>query len=78
MAKRKKQNRKKVNLDVLEQIQSNAAGIDIGAEEIYVCIPAGRDEERVRVFPTFTSDLHQLADWLASCLKLLDTFRCLC
>lgn len=67
MAKRKKQNRKKVNFDVLEQIQPNAAGIDIGAEEIYVCVPAGRDEERVRVFPTFTSDLQQLADWLVAC-----------
>jgi transposase len=67
MAKRKKQKRKKVNFDVLEQIQPNAAGIDIGAEEIYVCVPAGRDEERVQVFPTFTSDLHQLADWLKAC-----------
>ena len=67
MAKRKKQKRKKVNFDVLEQIQPNAAGIDIGAEEIYVCVPAGRDEERVQVFSTFTSDLHQLADWLEAC-----------
>jgi transposase len=67
MAKQKKQNRKKVNFDVLEQIQPNAAGVDIGAEEIYVCIPPGRDVERVRVYPTFTSDLHHLADWLAAC-----------
>jgi transposase len=67
MAKRKKRYRKNVNFDVLEQIQLNAAGIDIGTEEIYVCVPEGRDEERVRVFPTFTSDLHQLADWLVAC-----------
>jgi transposase len=67
MANQKKKRRKKINFDVLEQIQPNAAGIDIGAEEIYVCIPPGRDEERVRVYPTFTSDLHHLADWLAAC-----------
>jgi transposase len=66
MAKRKNLERNMVNFDVLEQVQPDAAGIDIGAEEIYVCIPAGRDEERVRVFPTFTADLHQLADWLVA------------
>ena len=67
MAKRKKQRKQAVNFDVLEQIQPNAAGIDIGAEEVYVCVPAGRDEERVRVFRTFTVDLHQLAKWLVAC-----------
>jgi transposase len=54
-------------LDVLKQINLNAAGLDIGAEEIWVCVPAGRDNESVRVFPTFTVDLHALADWLKAC-----------
>lgn len=67
MAKRKKQKKKAVNFDVLEQIQPNAAGIDVGAEEIYVCVPPGRDKERVRVFPTFTVDLQRTADWLVAC-----------
>jgi transposase len=67
MAKRKKQRKKKVNFDILEQIQPNAAGIDIGAEEIYVCVPEGHGEERVRAFPTFTNDLHDLANWLVTC-----------
>lgn len=67
MARKKKQKKKAVNFDVLEQIQPNAAGIDIGAEELYVCVPAGRDEERVRVFATFTVDLHQVGKWLVSC-----------
>lgn len=67
MAKRKKQKRKAVNFDVLEQIQPNAAGIDIGADEIYVCVPPQRDKERIRVFPTFTVDLHRTADWLIAC-----------
>ena len=66
-AKRKRRQAGKVNFDVLEQIQPNAAGIDIGATEIYVCVPAGRDDERVRSFPTFTVDLHRLADWLVRC-----------
>jgi len=67
MSKRKQQKRKAINFDVLEQINLSAAGIDIGAEEIYVCVPAGRDEERLRVFPTFTADLHGLAKWLVAC-----------
>lgn len=54
-------------LDVLEQINLDAAGLDVGAEEIYACVPAHRDEQQVRVFPTYTVDLHALADWLAAC-----------
>ena len=47
--------------------QPNAAGIDIGAREIYVAIPADRDEHPVRECETFTGDLHQMAEWLVSC-----------
>lgn len=67
MAKRRQPRRQAIQFDVLEQIQPNAAGIDIGAEEIYVCVPPGRDKVRVRVFPTFTADLRRLADWLVAC-----------
>lgn len=67
MAKRKKSPVNVPVLDVLEQIKPNAAGLDIGSEEIYACIPADRDEQSVRVFPTFTVDLHALADWLEVC-----------
>jgi transposase len=48
-------------------MRPNAAGIDIGATEIYVAVPADRDPENVRSFPTFTQDLYRLADWLKSC-----------
>lgn len=48
-------------------VNPNAAGIDIGATEIYVAVPVGRHPEAVRCFPTFTEDLHALADWLCSC-----------
>ena len=47
--------------------QPNAAGIDIGAREIYVAVPADRDDHPVRKCETFTSDLHQMAEWLVSC-----------
>jgi transposase len=51
----------------LECIESNAAGIDVGATEIYVAVPAERDTQPVRCFPTFTVDLRQMAAWLVQC-----------
>lgn len=45
-------------------MEANAAGVDVGAREMYVAIPPDRDAEPVRVFPTFTADLEALADWL--------------
>jgi transposase len=55
------------DLEALEQINLNAAGLDIGDKEIYVAVPKGRDKESVRVFKTFTADLYALADWLKAC-----------
>lgn len=65
--KKNKQKQKVSSLNALEQINLNAAGIDIGAEEIYVAIPQGRDENSVRCFATFTADLRNCADWLQAC-----------
>jgi len=45
----------------------HAAGIDIGAREIYVAVPPGSCADNVRSFPTFTEDLHALRDWLKAC-----------
>jgi transposase len=61
---RKKRTSSVVSLPVL---RANAAGIDIGAREIYVAVPPDRDPHPVRAFPTFTSDLLELADWLKQC-----------
>jgi transposase len=47
-------------------VYANAAGLDVGAREIYVCIPPERAEENVKVFGTFTTDLNALADYLAA------------
>jgi len=54
-------------LDSLKQLNLNAAGLDIGAEEIYACVPEDRDSQSVRVFSAFTIDLYALADWLQTC-----------
>ena len=50
--KKNKNKQKVIDLDVLEQINLHAAGIDIGAEEIFVAVPKGRYEESVRSFGT--------------------------
>ena len=47
--------------------EPNAAGIDIGAREIFVAVPPERDSDPVRKCETFTGDLHQMAEWLVRC-----------
>jgi transposase len=47
--------------------QPNAAGVDVGATEIYIAVPAGRDSRPVRCFRTFTADLKTAAEWLRQC-----------
>src|SRR5829696_4518431 len=56
-----------VRLDDLLCVHPNAAGLDIGSEEIVVAVPPDRDEPPVRVFLTFTPDLHALLAWLIAC-----------
>jgi transposase len=51
----------------LEQINLHAAGIDVGSAEHWVCVPEGRDVERVRRFGCYTQQLQELADWLSHC-----------
>src|SRR2546430_15191013 len=48
----------------LPQINPNAAGLDVGSTFHVVAVPAGRDDQPVRTFRTFSGDLHRLADWL--------------
>jgi len=45
----------------------NAAGIDMGSEELWVAVPADREEEPVRCFSSFTEGLPALTDWLKEC-----------
>jgi transposase len=51
----------------LPVMRPNAAGIDIGATEIFVAVPQDRDVQPIRSFPTFTQDLYRLVDWLKQC-----------
>jgi transposase len=65
--KRKAKKETKANNSMLPVMRPHAAGIDIGATEIFVAVPADRAAENVRGFPTFTQDLYALADWLEQC-----------
>jgi len=58
---------KKLQMDGLPAIHPNAAGMDIGADEIVVAVPPDRDPEPVRAFRTFTPDLQTLVAWLVAC-----------
>ena len=60
-AKRKTKRRARFSI-----VHPDAAGIDIGSRFHVVAVSADRDEQPVRTFNSFTNDLHQLADWLAS------------
>ena len=51
----------------LERLHPHAAGIDCGSAEHFVAVPPDRDPTPVQSFPTFTGDLHRLADWLQAC-----------
>jgi transposase len=64
---RKRRTPKQTNVENRPLLEPNAAGIDIGAREMYVAVPPDRDEHPVRVFDTFTADLNELADWLVAC-----------
>ena len=50
-------------------LEPNAAGIDVGAREMFVAVPPGRDKNPVQVFRTFTEELERLADWLVQCVS---------
>ena len=51
----------------LPQLNTNAAGIDVGGMAHFVAVPADRDDEPVREFGPFTTELYRLADWLHGC-----------
>ena len=59
--------RSKKRCEELPILHPDAAGIDVGASELFVAVSADRDPQPVRSFPTFTRDLNALADWLQQC-----------
>lgn len=64
---RKLAGRRKESPAPLRITYPNAAGIDIGSASHFVAVPPDRDDHPVRQFPSFTADLHALADWLSVC-----------
>lgn len=64
---KKKEIKKSKSVKSLHLLQPDAAGIDVGATEIYVAVPEDRCPEPVQRFSTFTEDLHSAAKWLKSC-----------
>jgi transposase len=66
MSKDEKKTRKKFKVS-MPLVNPNAAGIDIGDTFHSVAVPEGRDEESVRNFGAFTSDLESLVAWLKRC-----------
>jgi transposase len=63
--KKTKVSTKSTNL--LKQVNATAAGIDIGAHSIFVCVGKHDGSTEVREIPTFTADLLAMVDWLKSC-----------
>jgi transposase len=63
----KKRGSKSKSAPIPPVVHPDAAGIDIGATEIFVAVPVDRDQPSVRSFKTFTQDLCALADWLQQC-----------
>ena len=60
-------NKRKKTLDQMTVVNPKAAGLDIGAREIWACVGASPDGECIKPFGTFTPDLQRLADWLVEC-----------
>jgi hypothetical protein len=50
-------------------LEPNAAGVDIGAREIFVAVPPDRDEHPVRACSTFTENLTRMVEWLVAYLQ---------
>ena len=48
-------------------LHPHAAAVDVGATELYVCVPLDRDPQPIRRFGTFTEDLLAVAAWLTQC-----------
>ena len=50
--------------DGMSKVNPHASGVDIGAEEIVVCVASNETTQLVRGFGNYTVDLHAIADWL--------------
>ncbi len=51
----------------MTKLNHDVAGMDLGSEEHWVCVPADRVEENERCFGVYTCDFCELADFLRAC-----------
>jgi transposase len=64
MMTRERKTRGKRTVRKFSVVNPAAAGLDVGSTFHVVAVSADRDDEPVRTFQSFTTDLHALADWL--------------
>src|SRR5258708_14044158 len=55
-------------LKPLREQEPDAAGVDLGANEIWVAVRAERDQKAMRQFGAFTRDLMAIVQWLVQCV----------
>lgn len=67
MKKHKKTKPKPKATKPLHEPVPDAAGIDLGATEIWVAVPPDRCQMPVRRFGAFTQDLKAILTWLLEC-----------
>jgi transposase len=67
MKKHKKTKPKPKEAKPLHEPVANAAGIDLGATEIWAAVPPERCQLSIRRFGAFTQDLKALVAWLVEC-----------
>jgi transposase len=63
----RRRHKRRQNTSLLERINPDVAGIDLGSREHYVAVPPDRDPDPVRRCGTTTDQLHALAGWLRAC-----------
>src|SRR6202051_4137613 len=67
MSKKRSSGTGKKNRRILEQINHNAAGVDLGAREGWIAVGDHVSNEPVQKFGTTTSELRRSAEWMRSC-----------
>ncbi|HKG67761.1 MAG TPA: IS110 family transposase [Segetibacter sp.] len=67
MNKKTKKNSKQMGTVAMPLVNPNAAGIDVGSTMHAVAVPAGRDNECIKIFGSFTEDLKEIIKWLIKC-----------
>ncbi len=65
LSKRKEAMAEKRPFAGMNPVHPRAAGVDIGAHEIMVCVVNGESMQVVRAFGSYTADLQAMGRWLA-------------